>query len=243
MGRTDYGTGEYDEYLNLTNQPTMRTIPLTFLLLLSMYAMSQEIRENILDNQTYKERMAYFEANPLKEGQIVFLGNSLTQGGKWDEYFPAKQPANRGIAGDNTLGMLNRLTEILEARPEKLFLLAGINDISLNRPNDKIMTGLKAIIYQVQAASPDTEILVQSLLPINNDNNRYKRMLDKEKQIEKLNMEIQKFCKAEGITFINLYPAFLSGKRKLNAKYTTDGLHLNDAGYAVWASQIQSYIK
>lgn len=243
MGRIDYGTGKYDEYLNLTNQHTMRTILLTFLLLLSMYTMSQEIRENILDNQTYKERMAYFEANPLKKGQIVFLGNSLTQGRKWNEYFPAQQPANRGIAGDNTLGMLNRLTEILEAKPKKLFLLAGINDISLSRSNDKIMTGLKAIIYQVKAASPDTEILVQSLLPINNDNNRYKRMLDKEKQIEKLNKEIQKFCKSEGITFINLYPAFLSGKRKMDAKYTTDGLHLNDAGYAVWVSQIRSYIE
>lgn len=214
-----------------------------FLLLNSMHTMCQEIVENILENQTYIDRIAHFKANPLKKGQIVFFGNSLTQGGKWKEYFPAQDPANRGIAGDNTLGMLNRLHEIIEARPKKLFILAGTNDISMGRDNEKILTGIKSIIYQVKAGSPDTRIYIQSLLPINNDDNKYKRMLGKEKQIEKLNKEIQKFCKKENITFINLYPAFLSGKRKMDNRFHTDGLHLNEDGYKIWIEQIKSYIE
>mgnify|MGYP001102872731 CR=1 FL=1 len=221
----------------------MKTFISILLILFSSHIMSQEIAENILENQTYIERIAYFKANPLEKGQIVFLGNSLTQGGKWEEYFPAQNPANRGIAGDNTLGMLHRLYEIIEARPKKLFLLAGTNDISLSRDNEKILTGIKAIVYQVMAASPETTIYVQSLLPINNDNNRYKRMLGKEKQIEKLNKEIKKFCKKENITFIDLYPVFLSGKRKMDDRFHTDGLHLNEEGYRIWVEQIRSYIE
>lgn len=111
----------------------MRTILLMSLLIFSMNIMSQEIIENILENKTYIDRMAHFKANPLKKGQIVFFGNSLTQAGKWNEYFPSQNPANRGIAGDNTLGMLNRLYEVIEARPEKFFMMAGTNDISLGR--------------------------------------------------------------------------------------------------------------
>jgi lysophospholipase L1-like esterase len=221
----------------------MKTIFLAILLFLSMYASGQEIHENILENKTYLERMEYFKANPLNDGQIVFLGNSLTQGGQWEAYFPSQNPANRGIAGDNTLGMLGRLHEIIMAKPEKLFIMAGINDISLNRSNEMIMTGIKSIIYQVREGSPDTKIYIQSLLPINNDDNRYKRMLNKEKQIEKLNKELKKFCKKEKITFIDIYPSFLSEKRKLNVEYTTDGLHLNEKGYTVWADQIRKYIE
>lgn len=221
----------------------MRTALFTILLVLTGQLMGQEIRENILENKTYLERSAYFEANSLKEGQIIMLGNSLTQGGEWDKFFPEQQPVNRGIAGDNTLGMLGRLHEIIIAKPRKLFIMAGINDISLGRSNDKIMIGIKSMVYQIQEGSPNTKIYVQSLLPINNDNNRYKRMLKKEKQIEKLNKELKKFCKETGVTFIDVYPALLSGKRKLNAEYTGDGLHLTDKGYAVWVEQIRSYIE
>lgn len=221
----------------------MRVILGLILLVLSGNIMGQEIIENILENQMYMQRKETFRENPLTKGQIVFLGNSLTHGGSWDKYFPDQKPANRGISGDNTLGMLGRLHEIIDARPTKIFLLAGINDISLGRSNDKIMTGIKSMIYQIKAGSPETEIYVQSLLPINNSFGIYSRLEKKEKQIEKLNKELKKFCEKEKITFINLYPHFLESKRTLNAKYTMDGLHLNDDGYAIWVKQLETYIK
>ena len=221
----------------------MRTILSILMLFCTMILSAQEIQENILENKTYLERMAYFKANPLTNGQIIFLGNSLTQGGKWNEYFPTQKPVNRGIAGDNTLGMLNRLNEIINAKPKKVFLMAGINHISLSRSNEKIMIGIKSIIYQIETGSPYTKIYVQSLLPINNNRNVYQRMLNKEWQIEQLNKELKAFCEKENITFINIYPAFLSEDRTLDARYTTDGLHLNDNGYTVWVDQIRKYVE
>ena len=222
----------------------MKTISIIILLILwvcNIYG--QEIHENILENQTYKERISYFKVNPLHEGQIVFLGNSLTQHGDWEKYFPEQHPANRGIAGDNTLGMLGRLHEIIAARPSKLFIMAGINDISLGRSNEMIMTGIKSMIYQIKEGSPDTKIYVQSLLPINSDKSEYRRLIDKEKEIEKLNKELKKLCEKESVIFIDIYSSFLSDKRTLDPIYTEDGLHLNENGYAVWASLIRGYIE
>lgn len=218
-------------------------ILLILIFLYSSFAMSQEIEENILENPTYQSRMIYFKTHPLMRKQIVFLGNSLTQGGKWNEYFPIQNPANRGIAGDNTLGMLGRLHEIIEARPSKLFIMAGINDISLGRSNEKIITCIKSIIYQVKTGSPDTQIYVQSVLPINNDIAPYTRLKGKEKQIERLNKDLERFSAQMGAFFVNLYPSFLSSKSKLDVKYTTDGLHLNDAGYALWSEKIRTIIE
>ena len=201
-------------------------------------------QEKLYDTENYRTRMAEFARSPLTKGQIVFLGNSITQGGEWNEYFPDKNTANRGIAGDNADGMLNRIAEIAESKPKVLFIMAGINDISQKTSNKIIISRIRNIVYQIKYNSPNTVIYIQSVLPINNDFGRYKRLRKKEKQIEKLNKDLEKYCKQRGdITFINVYPSFLSQKRKMNFLYTTDGLHLNDDGYAVWVEQIRQYVE
>ncbi len=209
------------------------------LLFFSGYMMGQEIQEN----KTYIDRMTYFKQHPLTEGQIIFLGNSLTQAGKWNEYFPSQQPANRGIAGDNTEGMLARIDEIIAAKPKKLFIMAGINDISLSRSNKKIVSNISTMIVMIKEGSPDTQIYLQSVLPINNEIGIYSRLKKKEKTIEKLNKELHKLSKKENLIFINIYPSFLIKKRQLNARYTTDGLHLNEEGYTVWVNQIRNFVE
>ena len=220
----------------------MKTISACILLFFSLAVSAQEIQENILENRNYIDRTAEFTRKPLEKGEIVFLGNSLTQFGKWDLYFPDVKIGNRGIAGDNTLGMLGRLHEIIKAKPKKLFIMAGINDIAMGRSESKIMANIQSIIYQVEGGSPQTKIYIQSILPVHNDVGRYIRLKGKEKQIENLNKELKKFCKEAGILFIDVYPSLLEKKRKLDMKYTEDGLHLNDNGYAVWIDHLRKYV-
>ena len=50
----------------------MRTILSILMLFCTMILSAQEIQENILENKTYLERMAYFKATPLTNGQIIF---------------------------------------------------------------------------------------------------------------------------------------------------------------------------
>jgi lysophospholipase L1-like esterase len=205
---------------------------------------AQEIKTaKIYETETYKNRIKTFQKEGLKKNSIIFLGNSLTQGGDWSAWFPVQKPANRGISGDNTEGVLARLDEITDAKPAKVFLMIGINDISQNYKNDYLCKNFEKIVRKILTESPETTIYIQSILPVNNDFGRYKRLINKEKQIEELNYRLKKLCKKENIKFINLYPLFLQHKHKLIPAYTTDGLHLNEEGYMVWISEICSLIE
>jgi lysophospholipase L1-like esterase len=184
-----------------------------------------------------------FQNEELKPNSIVFLGNSLTQGGKWDSWFPNLPTANRGISGDNTEGVLARLQEITISKPAKVFLMIGINDISQNYNNDYLCSNFEKIVRQLKKESPGTIIYIQSILPVNNDFSRYKKLINKEKQIVQLNKRLKYLCKREKIYLVNLYPLFLQKKHTLNREYTTDGLHLNEAGYKIWANAIRSLIE
>lgn len=221
----------------------MKFLLLPIILWTSIWGIKAQDVDNLYETDMYKKRIAEFRENPIKENQIVFLGNSLTQGGEWNVYFPKANPINRGISGDNTDGMLARLKEIIDAKPQKVFLLAGINDISQNKTNKEILTNVKQIILRIQQGSPKTEIYVQSLLPINNTFKRYTRLIGKEKQVVAYNKLLSKKCKKLKVTFINLYPFFLNKEHLLDPNYTSDGLHLNDDGYLIWVKQLYPYLE
>ncbi len=210
--------------------------------LVSACGVSREIREDFR-TETYKSRTKNFSEKPLRQGQIVFFGNSITQAGAWQAYFPDMDVANRGISGDNTEGMLARIGEIVEAKPRKFFIMAGINDISLSRPNRKILKNYREIIRTIKSGSLQTQIYIQSVLPINNDFARYKRLLGKESQVESLNQDLRLLALDEDVAFINLYPFFVDDRGKLNPQYTSDGLHLTPQAYFLWTSLIRRYIK
>lgn len=203
-------------------------------------------QQNILPQEyltdTYKQRMEVFQQENGRKFSTIFLGNSLTQGGQWASYFPEEVVLNRGISGDNTAGVLARLGDITELAPKKIFLLIGINDISQNYDNQYIINQYKKIIAQIKDESPATQLYIQSLLPINNDFGRYKRLIAKEKQIKQLNKKLRCLSKKEKLIYINVYPAFLDGNNKLKADYTHDGLHLNEAGYAVWVDMLTKFV-
>ncbi len=193
--------------------------------------------------KTYVERMKYFEENPLKYGQIVFLGNSLTQGGKWETYLPGKNIANRGISGDNTEGILARLDEIVKSKPSKLFIEAGVNDISLNRSNEMIIDNYRKIIKTIKQQSPSTQICITSVFPINKNVSKYKRLTGKESQILELNKQLKKLAKKTNAQYVDVFPQLMDDKGMLRKEYTADGLHLTTQGYEVWRDKLLEYIQ
>lgn len=101
------------------------------LLLMSGVVAAQEVApiDSSYWNQHYANRLAFFRAMPDHHKRIVFLGDSMTEGAKWQELFDEKRVVNRGISGDVTYGLYARLDEVIQARPLKVFLLCGVNDI------------------------------------------------------------------------------------------------------------------
>lgn len=81
-------------------------------------------------NAYYDTRRAAHDEEGLQQGAIVFLGNSITEQGWWSLLLKHGDVENRGIGGDNTFGMIDRLPDILKSKPRKIFLMAGINDLT-----------------------------------------------------------------------------------------------------------------
>ena len=183
----------------------------------------------------YALKVEQFKSFPNSSKDIIFLGNSITAGVDWMELLGRTDVRNRGISGDITFGVLERLNEVTEGRPAKVFILIGINDISRNVPDSFIVNNYQKIMQRIKKESPSTKIYFQTLLPVNNEFTQFKNHYNKDEHILHMNEELKKLAAKEKITLIDLYPHFLNAEKKLDKKYTIDGLHLNADGYKVWA--------
>jgi len=184
----------------------------------------------------YNNRLNEFKSQPVIKRRTIFLGNSLTEYGDWQSLLGDSTIINRGIAGDNTFGVLDRLEDIITRQPDKLFVEIGINDISQNIPDNIIVKNILTLVAQVQTRSPETRIYVHSILPTNDRvKNEYPEAYNKNAQIELVNRQLLNSAKERNFTYIDLNTKVSNHNGKLDGKYAApDGLHLNKAGYATW---------
>jgi lysophospholipase L1-like esterase len=184
----------------------------------------------------YEQKVTLFRLLPDTRREIIFLGNSITDIGEWTEIWNNKRVKNRGISGDNTYGVLARLDEVLSSKPEKIYIMIGINDLAKGIPDSVVVNNYKKIIAQIQTASPHTMLIVQSILPTNNQFTAFVRHQNKDVHIRQVNTLLKQYCAEKKIAFVDLYTAFLDADGRLDQQYTNDGLHLNGAGYMLWKS-------
>ncbi|MEO7990257.1 MAG: GDSL-type esterase/lipase family protein [Chryseolinea sp.] len=184
----------------------------------------------------HQKRLAIFKSEPITKGHIVFLGNSITEFGDWQKLLNDTGVINRGIAGDNTFGVLARLEDVIVREPGKLFIKIGINDISQNIPIEIIVKNIFTMAERVKAKSPGTQIYVHSILPTNdNVKNEYPDAFNKNDRVRLVNDQLRQHAKTNQFMFIDLYKEFKDKDGKLNVKYAdADGLHLNEVGYQTW---------
>ena len=190
----------------------------------------------------YAMKVAQFRAFPNAGSDIIFLGNSITDYTDWNELLGIKEARNRGISGDITFGVLERLDEVTEGKPAKVFVLIGTNDIARNIPDSVIVANYRTMIRRIKTASPKTKIYFNTVLPVNNSFPD-KAHFNKDEHIQAVNEGLKKLGVMEGITVIDIHPHFLDADKKLDKKYTYDGLHLGMEGYRKWASILKPYLK
>jgi lysophospholipase L1-like esterase len=188
----------------------------------------------------YQMRKTLFAGLPDGKTEIILLGDSLTDHGEWTELLNDTRIINRGISGDTTDGVLNRLEEIIASKPVKIFVLIGINDIwNEQKNNDAIAANYRKILETIQEKIPKTEVYIQSLLPINTI--EFQVNIDSQQIIE-LNQELKKLATEFNYYYVDLYQHFVDDRGQLQAQYTNDGLHLTAAGYILWAKQIKNLV-
>lgn len=192
-------------------------------------------------NHYYKRFLQFMDEPAISNKDIVMLGNSLTEnGGDWAARLGKKNVRNRGIIGDEVMGIYDRLHQILSGQPAKIFLLIGVNDISHNLTVDSIVSMIRLTVERIQRESPDTRLYLQSLLPINESFGRYKSMTGKTAMIPAVNKQLEALAQEKDIKYINLFPLFTEkGTDILRADLTNDGLHLTEEGYKIWVKAIR----
>lgn len=178
----------------------------------------------------YPDRIAQFKASPLTNGNIVFIGNSLTElGGDWGARLGVANVKNRGIASDHVFGVKARLAEIVYYKPATVFLEIGINDLVLSQvTSQNIADSISDIVRIIHLESPQTNIYVQTILPTSST-----ALVSK---IQAANQLLATRSNTEPFTLINLYSSFADANGLMITDYTTDGTHLTEAGYQVWVN-------
>lgn len=194
-------------------------------------------------DEYWDRRVSLFDVLPVYQNDIVFLGNSLTDGGEFSELFEMQNVKNRGISSDVITGVEKRVGQVTGGRPAKIFLLIGINDVSHNLTVDELARRYERLVTKIREQSPETKLYVQSVMPINNSFKRYKGLFGKEKTVRDFNVRIQEIALRLGAEYIDLWPALADSKGNLKKEYTSDGLHLNGRGYRVWTEAISPEVK
>ncbi len=200
-----------------------------------------------LKNPIYQRRVELFRSSRIKQATIVMLGNSLTEGGSWNDLLGRNDVVNRGIAGDILPGFLNRMQYVYSLHPRICFIEGGINDIydwetldNIYKYYVKIIEGLRnhGIIPVIQSTlyvgkKWGAKWLKEhrpELKPedVNRERNTTVRLL---------NRKLKRYAKKHNIIFLDLNKK-LTKNGFLISSYTWDGAHLKTIAYKIWAKEI-----
>lgn len=188
------------------------------------------------DNKVFSYRVQ--NAN-LSKGQVVFIGDSITDLYVLDDHYADLDLAcyNRGIGGDTTAGVLKRLqVSVFDLEPSVVVLMIGTNDVNGNLPKNEILDRYRQIVEAIRTTLPDTKLYCVSLIPQN-------KQLEEDSEIDvdhttevilRLNPEIRQIAETAGAQYIDLFPLLADSDNFLLPEYSDDGIHLNETGLAVW---------
>lgn len=167
-------------------------------------------------------------------GHIAFFGDSLIASGHWSDYFPEQNCITLGFLGKRVKPLAARLYDIKNLRPEKIFLMAGINDIVIGAKPEHMEKDYRLLFDKLRGYPA---VYVQSVLPVSG------RRRSKNIPIRRCNEMLSLLCEEYGFTYIDLHPYLADEQGDLQRKYRSrDGLHLSPAGYTAWAEAIRPYV-
>jgi lysophospholipase L1-like esterase len=187
----------------------------------------------IQDDPYYKHKKSQFQMlSQNTKYTTTMLGDSITDEGQWDELLDNPYVQNRGISGDTTAGVLERLDSINKSI-KQVFIMIGVNDIMRGKEVDEVYSNYLKIIKYFQ--DRNIKVYIQSTLFIGE-----RRAENFNVKVEDLDKRLEKYAKENNITFINLNP-ILAPNKILKKEFTFDDLHLNGSAYLLWAKEIKKY--
>ncbi len=182
-----------------------------------------------------------------KQGGIdlLFLGDSITDGWRWDngggkiwpEVYAPRHAANFGIGYDRIQNVLWRIEngELENLSPRVVVLLIGTNNAGSEdsgRPRNltpEIIEGVSNLVRQIQVRLPRTKILLLGLFPRGEKSDPIRA------QVKAVNAGLAGLNDGKRVVFRDLGRRFLEPDGTLSRNLFPDLLHPNARGYQIWA--------
>ena len=173
----------------------------------------------------YADRVSLFkeENKHLSNVDISFVGDSLTEGYDVKTFYPTYNVVNRGIGGDTTFGVENRLdSSVYDVNSKIASLLIGANNF------DTMLENYESIVTKIRTNLPSTKLVLCSLTSMTGNWGR------NNEKAKNNNIEIKKIAERNSCTFVDLYNPLLDpNTNELKEAYSVDGGHLTASGYEV----------
>lgn len=191
----------------------------------------------------YKRHVKKFD-KLSSDKPIVLLGDSMMA------YFPVKafkldnKIHNLGIPGDTTIGVLNRLDQVIRLKPKIVILQIGLNDFVLTKlSKDESLKNILTIRHQLLENCPNSQVYIMSLTPINQKEFKDQLYLLNRKADDAiiLNKMLKKVV--DEFHYMDIYDQLTNQNGDLALSLTRDGIHLNQKGYQVYLNIFQKFIE
>lgn len=178
--------------------------------------------------------------------KLTFLGDSTTYGLKYYEVLSGgKNTTQVWTPASGTLTLFNYATativfpedgqeiSIVDAvtrkLPEYLVITLGVNGVSM-MDEDWFKTDYTALVQSIQAASPDTKIICNSIYPVENDYEQIESINNT--NIPQANEWIKAVAEATGCKYADSASVLKAEDGSLREDYGNgDGIHLNADGF------------
>lgn len=187
----------------------------------------------------YRDANAALGAPRAGENRVVFLGDSITDYWKLEDYFPGKPYINRGVDGQTTPEMLVRFRQdVIDLHPKVLVVLAGTNDIAgVTGPARNVEIEANYASMAELARAHDIRVVFASLLPVHNYTQDAKESyaLRPRERILALNAWLRDYCTKNRLVYLDYSAALADDRGMLRRDLSEDGLHPNAAGYKIMA--------
>ena len=194
----------------------------------------------------YKKEKTKTLSDIKKNENIVFLGDSITDFYPIDSIYLDLPIIKSGISGYTTNDILDRMdTMVYQYNPTSVFLLIGTNDIMHDPESNKGITveNIEKIVENIKKNRKKAKIYLESIYPVNKMVNPRMVYNRENSVIQEMNAKLKDYCDSnENVIYIDMNKELQDENGNFDAKYTNDGLHPNDLGYAKISQVRLTYI-
>ncbi len=181
--------------------------------------------------------------------KLLCIGDSVTYGydvapqDRWT-YILAKrtgiQVCNEGLCGDTTAGMLQRMQTMNLMAYDAVFVIGGSNDILQDVPLKGIETNMQHMLQQITDTGKKLFVGIPLLKKKESAFFGWQRLEDVKRHNDVLQAYRQWLltqCQTYGAVPIDFHKRILDAEAASQTSYYADGVHPNEAGYAIMAEE------